>query len=164
VVGERLDDGKGVALLGFVRGAFDARGARWTAEIEARAGGGSIGGLFGPLHRIEAHLDDRGVGAAATVGVASQRGWLTAFARHRAAGPLVGATAGAPAGKWFQVAGWIAASERDRAGAAELSITWAKRLTSAFELARMYDVDAMDPIASWTATAWFAIQQLRRQP
>ena len=159
LVGERLSDGRGLSALGFVRGAFDARGARWTGEAEVRAGGGSVGGLFGPLHRLEEHADDRGVGAAISFGVSGARGWTRAFARYRAAGPIAGVTVGAPAGKWFQIAGWIAASDRDRAGATELRVTWAKRLTSVLELARMHDVDAMQPAPVWSAMAWFAIQQ-----
>ena len=99
------------------------------------------------------------VGAAISFGVSGARGWTRAFARYRAAGPIAGVTVGAPAGKWFQVAGWIAASDRDRAGATELRITWAKRLTSVFELARMHDVEAMQPAPVWSAMAWFAIQQ-----
>jgi len=164
VVGEWLEDGTGVAAIGFVRGAIDARGARWTAESELRAGGGSVGGLFGPLHRIEEHVDDRGVGAAISVGVAHVRGWLRAGVRHRPAGPIATFSAGAPAGRWFQLAGWIATTKRDAAGAGELRITWAKRLTSAIEFARIYDVDAMQPAPVWTVTAWFAIQQARRKP
>ncbi len=161
VIGERLADGTGVAAIGFVRGAIDAGGARWTAETEVRAG--TDGALFGPLHRIEKHLDERGVGAAASIGVAGTRGWTRIGARYRAAlGPLATLSAGAPAGKWFQVAGWIAASKHAGAGATELRITWAKSLASAIEVGRIYDVDAMQPAAVWTATAWFAIQQARR--
>ena len=164
VVGEWLEDGTGVAVLGFLRGALDAGGARWTGEAELRGGGGTVGGLFGPLHRIEQHVDGKGVGAAAAIGVSGARGWTRAFARYRAAGPIGGLSAGAPAGKWFQVAGWFAASKRDAAGAAELRISWAKRLTSVLEVGRIYDVEAMDVTPRWTATAWFAIQQGRRDP
>lgn len=163
VVGEWLEDGNGVAALGFLRGALDAGGARWTGEAEVRAGGGSVGGVFGPLHRIERHVDGQGVGAAAAIGVSGSRGWTRAFARYRAAGAIGGISAGAPAGKWFQVAGWFAASKRDAAGAAELRISWAKRLTSALEVGRIYDVEAMDVTPRWTVTAWFAIQQERRE-
>lgn len=162
VVGEWLDDGEGLAALGFVRGMLDAGGARWTASAELRAGSGSVGGSFGPLHRIEDHRERRGVGAAIAGGVAGPRGWLELFARHRPGGAIGGVSAGAPAGRWFQLAGWVAATRRDAAGAAELRITWATHLASALEIARIYDVDAMQPSPVWTATAWFAIQQAGR--
>ncbi len=164
LVGEQLDDGTGTAAIGFVRGAFDARGARWTAELEARAGRGSLGGLFGPLHRIEQHASETGVGAAASLGATSDRGWMRVAVRHRAQGPIATASVGAPAGTYVQVAGWIAASRDRTAGAAELRVAWAKRLTSALEVGRIYDVDAMDVTPRWTATAWFAVQQAWREP
>jgi hypothetical protein len=164
VTGERLVEGGGGSALGFVRGALDRGGARWTANAELRAGSGSVGAAFGPLHRIEESVERTGVGAAAAVGVAGVRGWARAAIRWR---PELGALGtlqvGAPAGKWFQIAGWIAATERHGAGAAELRITWAKSLASAIEFARIYDVDAMQPAPLWTATAWFAIQQAPRR-
>ena len=161
VIGERLADGSGAAAIAFVRGAIDAGRARWTADTEVRAG--TDGALFGPLYRLEEHRDERGVGAAASIGVAGARGWTRANVRYRPVlGPLATITAGAPAGRWFQVAGWIAASKHAGAGATELRITWARCLTSAIEFARIYDVDAMQPSPVWTATAWFAIQQARR--
>lgn len=160
VTGERVEDGGGGSILGFVRGALDHAGARWTASAELRAGRGSVGAAFGPLHRIEDQLERSGLGAAASIGVAGTRGWLRAQARWR---PELGALgtlgAGAPAGKYFQLAGWVAATKRDVAGAAELRVTWARHLASALEVGRIYDVDAMDPAPLWTATAWFAIQQ-----
>ncbi len=162
-VGERLDDGTGAAAIGFVRGAFDSRGVRWTGELEARAGSGSLGGLFGPLHRIEEHASKTGVGAAASLGAISDRGWMRVGVRQRGQGPIATASVGAPAGKYVQVAGWIAASRQAAAGAAELRVTWAKRLTSAIEVGRIYDVEAMDVTPRWTATAWFAVQQAWRE-
>lgn len=159
LVGEQLVDGRGVAMLGFARGMIDARGARWSGEVELRAGGGSVGGMFGPLHRIEDHVDGRGVGAAASFGASSERGWLRVGIRQRAQGAIASASAGAPAGTYVQVAGWTAVSKLGAAGAAELRVTWAKRLTSAIEVGRIYDLEAMDVTPRWTATAWFAVQQ-----
>ena len=164
VVGERLEEGNGAAAIGFIRGAFDARGVRWTAELEARAGSGSLGGLFGPLHRIEAHVRETGLGAAASFGAINDRGWVRVGVRHRGLGPIATASVGAPAGRYVQVAGWIAASREATAGAAELRVAWARRLTSAIEVGRIYDVEAMDVTPRWTATAWFAVQQAWREP
>nr|MDQ3370274.1 hypothetical protein [Myxococcota bacterium] len=56
-----------------------------------------------------------------------------------------------------QAGGWVAASRRLTAGAAEVRVAWARRLASALEVARMYDSDAMDPAPRWSATAWFSI-------
>lgn len=164
LIGERMADGNGMAAIGFVRGALDARGARWTGEAELRAG--SSGALFGPLHRIEEHDEQRGVGASASIGVTSTRGWLRGGIRVRpGGGTLAELSAGAPASKYFQVAGWIVASEKAAVGVAELRITWAKCLASAIEFGRIYNVqsDPMQPAAVSTATAWFAIQQTRRK-
>lgn len=162
-IGERVDGARGGAAIGFVAGALDHEGARWTGRAELRAGTGTVGAAFGPLHRIEDLVDTSGLGAAASIGVAGARGWVRASLRWRPElGELAALSVGAPAGRWVQLAGWIAASPNATAGAAELRITWAKSLASAIEFARIYDVDAMQPAPRWTATAWFAIQQARR--
>lgn len=152
----------GAAALAFADAAVERAGARWTARGELRAGTGTVGAAFGPLHRLEraelfAHARS-GLGAALSAGVAGSRGWLRAGIRHRPELGVLGTVeAGAPMGRTVQAGGWLAASKRHAAGAAELRVAWARRLASALELARMYDVDAMQPAPAWSITAWFAV-------
>jgi hypothetical protein len=162
VVGE---PGQGAAALGFAETAIDRAGARWTAGAELRAGTGTVGAAFGPLHRIERatlYAQPRsGVGAAAFAGVAGRAGWVHAELRARPGlGGLATASAGAPMGRWIQAGAWIAASRHDAAGAGELRVAWAKRLASALEVARMYASEpgeqAMTAAPAWSVTAWFA--------
>jgi hypothetical protein len=81
-------------------------------------------------------------------------------------GGLGTASAGAPMGRWIQAGGWIAASPRALAGAAELRVAWARRMFSALQLARMYGSspstnDEMAPPGdAWSATVWFGAATL----
>lgn len=152
----------GLAALGFADVALDRGGARWTVRGELRAGSGTVGAAFGPLHRVErgALYDDPrgGLGGALSAGVAAPAGWLQLGVRQRPDLGLLGTlAAGAPLGRAWQAAGWVAASEQHVAGAAAARVVWARRLSSALELARMYDAAAMAPVASWSATAWFTL-------
>ncbi len=76
-------------------------------------------------------------------------------------GGLGTASAGAPMGRWVQAGGWLAASPRAQAGAAELRVAWARRMFSALQVARMYgsspatDEVMAVPGAAWSATVWF---------
>jgi len=166
--GWRVESGAGVvaepdlgtSAIAFASALADGAGARWSASAELRAGTGTVGGAFGPLHRLErgSHEGDAGIGGALAVGVAADAGWVRAGVRARPRlGTLGTLSAGAPMGRWLQAAGWIAASPRAIAGAAEVRVAWARRLASALELARMYDTDAMDPTPAWSLTAWFAV-------
>lgn len=141
-------------------------GVRFTARADVRAGTDSAGALFGPLYRVErvAWQERRGmgVGAGATIGVASTQGWIELGARARPDRPdLVAASAGAPMGRWVQAAAWAAAARGEAAGAAELRVAWSQRLFSALHAARLYRFDAMEsaavmePTAVWSITAWF---------
>jgi hypothetical protein len=159
IVGE---PGFGIAALTFVSAAIDHRKMRWTASGELRAGTGSIGAAFGPLHRVEPIYEhsQRGIGGAVSAGVAGRAGWLRAGLRARPGlGGLATVMAGAPMGRWVQAGMWLAASRDHAAGAGELRVAWARRLASALELARMqmYDVQAMQPRPLWSATAWFSV-------
>lgn len=150
----------GASALVFGSAQLDRAGARWSASAEVRAGTGTVGAAFGPLHRLERtrHTGEAGVGGAIAVGVADDAGWVRAGVRARPRlGTLGTLTAGAPMGRWLQAAGWIAASPDAIAGAAELRVAWAKRLASAVEVARMYETDVMDPRPAWSLVAWFAI-------
>jgi hypothetical protein len=129
--------------------------------LDARAGSGTVGGAFGPLHRLErAQLADtnNGAGGAVALGAAGRLGWVRAGVRARPGlGMLATASAGAPMGRWVQAGAWFAASSVAAAGAAELRVAWTRRLASALDLARMYDADAMAPAPVWSVTAWFGI-------
>jgi hypothetical protein len=72
-------------------------------------------------------------------------------------GGLASAALGAPMSKWLQAGAWIAATRRHVAGAGEVRVAWAKRYATVFEVARMYDADAMEPVPAWSITAWFGI-------
>jgi len=158
-----VEPGEGLAIVGSGAAEVERAGARWSARADVRAGNGTGGAAFGPLHRLErSELFDRaraGLGAGLALGVAGSRGWLTAGMRLRPGnGALASVTAGAPMGRWVQAGGWLAATPRAAAGAAELRVAWAKRMYSAFQLARMYATDdVMDPAPTWSATAWFGI-------
>jgi hypothetical protein len=149
----------GMAALLFSSLAADRAGARWSARADVRAGTGSLGAMFGALHRLErAELDDRangGIGAGATLGVTSPAGWLSTGVRARGDFRLLGTLeAGAPMGRRAQAAAWVAATHRAAAGAAEMRVTWVPRLHSALQVARMYSTDVMDPSPQWSVTAW----------
>lgn len=148
-----VEPGFGLGAIAYVATALDHAGARWTTSTELRAGTGTVGGAFGPLHRLErselyAHAHD-GVGAAFTAGVVGGPGWASAGVRYRPdLGLLATATVGAPMGTRWQAAAWFAASKLGTAGAAEVRVTWPHRLASTLELGRLYDVDAMGMDAS----------------
>lgn len=148
--------------LAFADASAERFGVWWIARVEGRAGTGSVGAAFGPLHRLErARYGDggRGVGGAASVGaIADGLGWVRASVRARPGlGTLASAGVGAPMGRWVQAGAWVAATRRHVAGAGELRVAWARRYASALEVARMYDTDAMMPTPAWSATAWFGI-------
>ena len=151
----------GASAITFVDAVIERGGARWFASGELRAGSGTVGAAFGPLHRLErsSHDGATGVGAAASVGVAAERlGWLRAGVRARPErGWLASASLGAPMGRWVQTSAWIAASRDAVAGAGELRITWARRYSTVIEIARMFDTEEMSPAPAWSATAWFGI-------
>ena len=157
VVGE---PGDGLGVVGFGTAAIERRSVRWSARADLRAGNGTNGAAFGPLYRLERwDLGDRaraGVGGGLALEVAAPAGWLALGVRTRpGVGGLATVAAGAPMGRWVQAGGWLAASPRAAAGAAELRVAWASRLFSAVQLARMYATDEMLPAARWSATVWF---------
>jgi hypothetical protein len=132
---------------------LDRANARWTIRADARYG---TDGLFGPLYRIEGVDDATGLGAGASFGVASDRGWLEVGARRRTGlGGIYTATAGAPMNRWLQVGAWAAVARDTAAGAAELRVAWSRSLFSAVHGARMYRFDAMEPAPEWSVVAWF---------
>ncbi len=59
-------------------------------------------------------------------------------------------------GRWLQAAAWAAVSGDTAVTAGELRIAWARRLSSALQIARMYDTTLMNPSPTWSVTAWFA--------
>lgn len=149
----------GVAAVAFATAAIDRAGARWTATADVRAGTGTLGGAFGPLYRLERTrgiTEHAGVGAGTTLGVTTPAAWASLGVRERASGLVATMSAGAPMSRFVQAAMWAAASRHDAAGAAELRIAWAPRLSSALQLARMVDPDVMSPVPAWSVTAWFA--------
>ncbi len=154
------EPGFGASALVFAGIERDAAGARWRASADVRAGTGSVGAAFGPLYRLE-RVDlwrnaEAGAGAGASASVVAPIGWIDASVRVRPGRGVVGAlSAGAPMGRWLQAGAWAAASREAAAGAGELRVAWAKRLSSALQIARMYDTDAMTPSAQWSVTAWF---------
>ena len=150
--------GAGASVVAFGDGAFEREGVRWSARADVRAGTGSVGGLFGPLYRVErlhGRMDHAGVGAGLALGASAEQGWLEVSVRERPGlGGLVAVGGGAPMGRYVQAAAWAAASRSDAAGAAEVRVAWAKQLFSALQAARFYQLDAM-PTSSWSLTAWF---------
>ncbi len=167
----------GGGAVGFASAAFDRAHARWTVDADLRVGTGTNGAAFGPLYRAErapsvndansamstpAILDDvhAGVGGGLRASVTSDRGWLSLGGRWRPGlGALGTLTAGAPMGRYLQAAGWIAATPRATAGAAELRAVWATHYSSSLQLARMYTGDAMTSALApaWSATVWFGV-------
>jgi hypothetical protein len=160
----------GVSAVAFANGTVERAGMLWTARADVRAGTGTAGSLFGPLYRIErvAHGDDAslwdrahdgelsGFNAGVALGAAAPAGWFELGVRTRPGlGGLVVASGGAPMGRWVQAGAWAALGRDDAAGAAELRVAWAKRLFSALQAARIYRLDAMEPAALWSVTAWF---------
>lgn len=154
------EPGFGASALVFAEVERARGGARLQLRTDLRAGTGSVGGAFGPLYRLErADLwrhAEAGVGVGASASVAFPAGWITASARARPGHGVLGAvSAGAPMGRWLQAGAWAAATAEHVAGAGELRVVWARRLSSALQIARMYDTDAMQPAARWSVTAWF---------
>jgi hypothetical protein len=160
----------GASVAAFADAEAEREGVRWTARADVRAGTGTVGSLYGPLYRIErlahdgrASLWDRarsgdlsGASAGLAIGAALPAGWLELGARTRPGmADLVFATAGAPMNRWLQAGMWGALSREDAAGAAELRVAWAKQLFSALQVARIYRLDAMEPLPVWSVTAWF---------
>lgn len=155
------EPGRGGHVIAFADFAIDRAGARWIARAEGRAGTGTVGAAFGPLHRLERAFaaETRGAGGAITLGaIAERHGWARASVRSRPGlGTLASAAIGAPMGRWLQAGAWIAATRRHVAGASEVRVSWARRYATVIELARMYDTEAMQPTPAWSATAWFGI-------
>lgn len=160
----------GASVVAFGSGAIERGGVTLTARADARAGTGTVGTLFGPLYRIErtAHagrpsLWDRaqageldGASAGLAIGGALPAGWLELGMRARpGVGGLVFAHAGAPMSRWVQAGMWAALGRDDAAGAGEVRVAWANTLFSALQVARIYRLDAMEPIGLWSVTAWF---------
>ena len=149
----------GASAAVFGDAAIERGGVRWTARGDVRAGTGSVGGLFGPLYRVERlrdRFDHGGVGAGLALGAAAHEGWLELAARERPGlGGVVSLGGGAPMGRYVQAGAWAAASRRDAAGAAELRVAWAKQLFSAVQAARFYRFDPMAAAPEWSLTAWF---------
>jgi hypothetical protein len=160
----------GASAVAFANAALDRADVRWTARADVRAGTGTAGSLFGPLYRIErvahgehASLWDRahdgdlaGINAGIALGAVAAAGWCELGVRARPGlGGLVVASGGAPMGRWVQAGAWAALGRDDAAGAAELRVAWAKRLFSALQAARIYRLDAMEPVGLWSVTAWF---------
>jgi hypothetical protein len=151
--------GLGVSGVAFADAAIERSDVRWTARADVRAGTGSVGGLFGPLYRVERTHDDfdhGGVGAGLALGARADAGWFDVAIRERPGlGVLAALGGGAPMGRWVQAGLWAAASRTDAAGAVELRVAWAKRFYSALQLARFYRFDTMEPAPLWSVTAWF---------
>ncbi|MGE3545806.1 MAG: hypothetical protein AB7L28_17860, partial [Kofleriaceae bacterium] len=83
-------------------------------------------------------------------------GWVWAGMRARGdSGTLFSGAVGAPMSRRIQAAAWFAATQTRAAGAAELRVAWMRQLHSALQLARMYATDVMDPVPTWSVTAWF---------
>ena len=165
------EPGLGASIVAFGDTALDRGGIRFTAarRSPAPAPAPSAPRLVrsiassGSPHAGELGLDDRarmgeldGVGAGLSLGAALPAGWLQIGMRARPGlAALATIYAGAPMGKWLQAGLWAAASRDDSAGAAELRVTWSRRLFSALDLARLYRLDPADPLAVWSAVAWF---------
>jgi hypothetical protein len=162
IVAELTEGASGVAFANVI---VDRGDVRFTARGDLRAGTGAVGGTFGPLWRVERlrMVDHRGAGAGAgaSIGVAAPAGWFELGARARPdLGGLVVATAGAPMGRWVQAAVWAGFGRAEAAGAGELRVAWSARLFSALRVARLYELDAMEPTPAWSVTAWFGAATL----
>ncbi len=162
--------GLGVSGVAFANAALDRDGTRWTMRGDLRAGTGTVGSMFGPLYRIErlAHdgmlsLWDRarmgqldGASAGGSIGASKSEGWLELGVRERPGLGVLGTIGGGlPMSRRIQAGVWGAAGPHDGAGAAEVRVAWAKRLFSALQAARIYQLDLMMPAAVWSVTAWF---------
>lgn len=163
--------GLGLHALGYVETSIGIGETRYAIRADARAGSGTVGSMFGPLYRVErvamwqrARAGElQGAAFGATAGFAAPNGWLEVGLRDRPGlGVLATATAGAPMGKHVQGALWAAASAQEGAGAAEVRVAWAKRLFSAIQGARIYELAGLAdpagqamPKAIWSVTAWF---------
>jgi hypothetical protein len=177
IVAELTESASGVAFANVI---IDRGDVRFTARGDLRAGSGAVGGMFGPLWRVERlrmiEHPGAGAGAGASVGVAAPAGWLEIGARARPdLGGLAVASAGAPMGRWVQAALWAGVGRDEAAGAGELRVAWSARLFSALHVARLYQLDgvgappsalpdapldAMAPTAAWSVTAWFGAATL----
>lgn len=157
-VGEPRD---GITAVGFGTLAIERGEVRWTASADVRGGNGTSGAMFGPLYRLERNgLIDRahgGIGGGIALGVTAPTFSLAVGGRARPGLGALGTIAvAAPMASWVQAGGWVAASRAATAGAAEVRVAWARRLSSALQVARMYETDApMQPAATWSVTAWF---------
>ena len=162
--------GAGAVVYG--SGEIERGGVTWSARVDARAGTGAGGSLFGPLYRIERVAHDGrmgiverakmeglgGVGAGIAVAARADAGWIEIAARERPElGGLVVVGGGAPMGRRVQAAAWAAIGRGDAAGASEIRIAWANRLFSALQAARIYRSRETDgeSLPVWTVTAWF---------
>ncbi len=159
IVGEPND---GITAVGFGSLAVEHDEARWTASADVRGGNGTSGAVFGPLYRLERlGLIDRahgGIAGGIALGVSVPAFSLSLGGRARPGLGALGTVAiAAPLSSWIQAGGWLAASRAATAGAAEVRVAWARRLSSALQVARMYQTDSpMQPAATWSVTAWFA--------
>lgn len=159
--GAIYEPGTGASAIAFAAIERERGRARISARADLRAGTGTVGGAFGPLYRLERDAlwstDGPGVGAGVASSIAAPIGWIGASVRVRPQLPAVIAlSAGAPMGRWLQAAAWAAVSGDTAATAGELRISWARRLSSALQIARMYDTNFMNPSPIWSVTAWFA--------
>jgi hypothetical protein len=168
--------GLGLHALGYIDSSIAVGETRYAIRADARAGSGTVGSMFGPLYRVErvamwqrARAGElQGASFGATAGLAAPNGWLEVGLRDRPGlGMLATASAGAPMGTRVQGALWAAASAQEGAGAAELRVSWARRLFSAIQAARIYELaDPRNPTgpagqtmprAIWSVTAWFGV-------
>lgn len=159
--GTVYEPGNGASAIVFAAIERDRGRARITGRADLRAGTGTVGGAFGPLYRLERDAlwstADPGIGAGIAAGIAAPRGWIGASLRVRPALPaVIAVSVGAPMGRWLQAATWAAVSGDTAVTAGELRIAWALRLSSALQIARMYDTSMMNPSPIWSVTAWFA--------
>ena len=158
IIGEPYD---GITAVGFGTIAIERGETRWMASADVRAGNGTSGAVFGPLYRLERiGLIDRvhgGIGGGGTLGVTAPAFSVSLGGRARPGLGALGTLAiAAPMATWLQAGGWIAASRAATAGAAEVRVAWAQRLSSAIQVGRMYETDGpMLPAATWSVTAWF---------
>lgn len=156
-----VEPGDGASAVGFGAIAVDHIGARWTASADLRGGNGTTGARFGALYRLERNglIDSAhgGVGGGVALGVAAPAFSLSIGWRARPGlSPLGTIAIAAPMATRLQAGGWVAASRAATAGAAEVRVAWARRLSSALQIARMYDTEAVVmPSAAWSVTAWF---------
>ena len=152
---------QGLTAVAFGSLAIERDETRWTASADLRGGNGTSGALFGPLYRLERlGLIDRahgGLGGGVALGVATPAFSLSIGGRARPGlGGLGTLAVAAPMASWVQAGGWVAASRAATAGAAEIHVAWARRLSSSVQVARMYETDVpMLPAATWSVTVWF---------